>query len=362
LTYVLQEHAFAAIARTKAANEEQRKGEEMYRKIVVTGGAGFMGSNFVHFVLDNRPQLEVVVLDKLTYAGNLDNLKDTMDNRRFTFIKGDICDASAVHGVAADADAIINFAADTHVDRSIESPGTFVMTDVYGTFVLLEAAKHYGHARYVQISTDEVYGSIEEDSFHEASKLNPSSPYSASKAGADHLVKAYCHTYGLDAVIVRASNNYGPYQYPEKVIPLFITNAIDDEPLPLYGDGSNVRDWLYVEDFCRAVDTALYKGVKGTIYNVASGNEITNLELTRGILREMGKPETLIKRVRDRPGHDRRYSMTASLLRSLGWQPAVDLAEGLARTVAWYRKNEWWWRKIKSGEFREYYRRMYESR
>ncbi len=334
----------------------------MYRKIVVAGGAGFIGSNFVHHMLSVYPELEVIVLDKLTYAGNLDNLKDLEPDPRYSFVQGDICEHNVVDRVSAGADAIVNFAADTHVDRSIESPGSFVMTDVYGTFALLEAAKKHGHRRYVQISTDEVYGSIEEGSFAEDSKLTPSSPYSASKAGADHLVRAYCRTYGLDAVIIRASNNYGPYQYPEKVIPLFITNALDDEPLPLYGDGRNVRDWLYVRDFCRAINLVLHRGEKGTIYNAASGNEISNLELTRLILREIGKPESLIKPVKDRPGHDRRYSMVADRLRSLGWEPEIDLAEGVTKTVAWYRDNQWWWRKIKSGEFREYYERMYGSR
>jgi dTDP-glucose 4,6-dehydratase len=334
----------------------------MFKRIVVTGGAGFIGSNFVYHMLATHNDLEIVVLDKLTYAGNLDNLRDIQDDPRFRFVQGDICVHEDVDEVAADANAIVNFAADTHVDRSIESPGTFVMTDVYGTFVLLEAAKRYRHSRYVQVSTDEVYGSIEVGSFNEESKLTPSSPYSASKAGGDHLVRAYCHTYGLDTVIIRASNNYGPYQYPEKVIPLFITNAIDDEPLPLYGDGGNVRDWLYVRDFCRAIDVALHRGEKGTVYNAASGNESTNLELTRLILREMGKSESLIQKVTDRPGHDRRYSMTYSLLAGLGWEPSVGLEEGIAQTVAWYRENDWWWRKIKSGDFREYYQRMYNNR
>jgi dTDP-glucose 4,6-dehydratase len=334
----------------------------MFGRIVVTGGAGFIGSNFVHHMISTHPETRVVVFDKLTYAGNLDNLKSLQENPRYSFVQGDICDPEAVDGVATGADAIVNFAADTHVDRSIESPGAFVMTDVYGTMVLLEASKRHGHRRYVQISTDEVYGSIEQGSFAEDSKLNPSSPYSASKAGGDHLVKAYAHTYGLDAVIIRASNNYGSYQYPEKVIPLFVTNALDDEPLPLYGDGGNVRDWLYVRDFCRAIDLVLHQGKRGCIYNAASGNEMTNLELTRLILAELGKPETLVTRVKDRPGHDRRYSMTCSRLRTLGWEPNMDMAHGIAETVAWYRDNEWWWRKIKSGEFREYYQRMYGNR
>lgn len=334
----------------------------MLSRIVVTGGAGFIGSNFVHHMISTHPEIQVVVFDKLTYAGNLDNLRSLDGNPRYSFVRGDICDPEAVDRVASGADGIVNFAADTHVDRSIESPGSFVTTDVYGTFVLLEASKRHGHRRYVQISTDEVYGSIEEGSFAEDSKLNPSSPYSASKAGGDHLVKAYAHTYGLDTVIIRASNNFGPYQYPEKVIPLFVTNALDDEPLPLYGDGGNVRDWLYVRDFCRGIDLVLHEGTKGTIYNAASGNEITNLELTRLILAELGKPDSLIKRVRDRLGHDRRYSMTCSRLRTLGWEPTMDIATGISETVAWYRNNEAWWRKIKSGEFREYYRRMYGNR
>ncbi len=334
----------------------------MFGRIVVTGGAGFIGSNFVHHMISTHQEIQVVVFDKLTYAGNLDNLRSLDGNPRYSFVRGDICDPEGVDAVASGADAIVNFAADTHVDRSIESPGSFVMTDVYGTFVLLEASKRHGHQRYVQISTDEVYGSIDEGSFTEDSKLNPSSPYSASKAGGDHLVKAYAQTYGLDAVIIRASNNYGPYQYPEKVIPLFVTNALDDEPLPLYGDGGNVRDWLYVRDFCRAIDLVLHEGTKGTIYNAASGNEITNLQLTKLILAELGKPESLIKHVKDRLGHDRRYSMISPVLRALGWEPTMAIADGIKETVAWYRDNEAWWRKIKSGEFREYYRRMYGNR
>jgi dTDP-glucose 4,6-dehydratase len=318
-------------------------------RLVVTGGAGFIGSNFVRYMLRRYDDLEVVNLDKLTYAGNLENLRDIEDDARYTFVKGDICDAGAV----------VNFAAETHVDRSISGPQDFIRTDVLGTHTLLEAARELEVARYVQISTDEVYGSTESDSFTEESDLAPSSPYSASKAGADLLVLAYHHTYGTPVVITRSSNNYGPWQYPEKIIPLFVTNAIDDQALPVYGDGLNVRDWLYVDDNCAAIDAVLRSGVAGEVYNIGGGNEVQNLTLTRRILELLGKSPDLIRYVADRPGHDRRYSVDCAKVRALGWTPAVDFEAGLERTVTWYRDNPSWWRTIKSGEWREYYERQY---
>jgi dTDP-glucose 4,6-dehydratase len=328
-------------------------------RIVVTGGAGFIGSNFVRYVLREHPADDVVVLDKLTYAGNLDNLTDVQDDARYSFVRGDICDPEAVGRVAARADAIVNFAAETHVDRSITNPEDFIRTDVIGTHVLLEAVRTQGIGRYLQVSTDEVYGDILEGASRETDPLRPSSPYSASKAGADLLVLAYRRTYGAPVVITRSSNNYGPYQYPEKVIPLFVTNALDGEPLPLYGDGRNVRDWIYVDDNCRALDLVLREGIEGEIYNVGGGHEVANLDLTRAILGELGLGEELIRYVADRAGHDRRYALDCSRLRALGWEPRTDYRDGLARTVAWYRDNRAWWERIKSGEWKRYYARQY---
>ncbi|MBE3034315.1 MAG: dTDP-glucose 4,6-dehydratase, partial [Actinobacteria bacterium] len=324
-------------------------------RLVVTGGAGFIGSNFVRFMLRRYDDLEVVNLDKLTYAGNLDNLRDVEDDARYTFVKGDICDAAVVRAALQGADAVVNFAAETHVDRSISGPQDFISTDVLGTHTLLEAVRELAIARYVQISTDEVYGSTETGSFTEESDLAPSSPYSASKAGADLLVLAYHRTYGAPVLITRSSNNYGPWQYPEKIIPLFITNAIDDQALPVYGDGLNVRDWLYVDDNCAGIDAVLRKGALGEVYNIGGGNEVRNLALTRQILELLGKSPELIRFVADRPGHDRRYSIDCGKLQALGWRPATPFETGLERTVSWYRDNPPWWRKIKSGEWREYY-------
>jgi len=330
-------------------------------RLVVTGGAGFIGSNFVRFMLRRYDDLEVVNLDKLTYAGNLDNLRDVEDDARYTFVKGDICDAAVVRAALQGADAVVNFAAETHVDRSISGPQDFISTDVLGTHTLLEAVRELGIARYVQISTDEVYGSTETGSFTEESDLAPSSPYSASKAGADLLVLAYHRTYGAPVLITRSSNNYGPWQYPEKIIPLFITNAIDDQALPVYGDGLNVRDWLYVDDNCAGIDAVLRKGVEGEVYNIGGGNEVRNLALTRQILELLGKSPELIRFVADRPGHDRRYSIDCGKLQALGWRPATPFETGLERTVSWYRDNPLWWRKIKSGEWREYYEQQYQE-
>ena len=330
-------------------------------RIVVTGGAGFIGSNFVRYMLDRYTDVEIVNLDKLTYAGNLENLRDVEGDARYTFVKGDICDAAVARSALGGADAVVNFAAETHVDRSISDPQDFIRTDVLGTHMLLEAVRELGIGRYLQISTDEVYGSIDEGSFTEESPLCPSSPYSASKAGADLVVLSYVATYGMPALITRSSNNYGPHQYPEKIIPLFVTNAIDGLPLPVYGDGLNVRDWLYVDDNCAGIDLVLRAGEPGQVYNIGGGHEVPNIELTREILRLLGKDEALIRWVTDRPGHDRRYSIDCSRLRALGWSPQAAFDEGLARTVEWYRTHEDWWRPIKSGEYREYYERQYQG-
>jgi dTDP-glucose 4,6-dehydratase len=334
-------------------------------RILVTGGAGFIGSNFVRHLTAAHPDWEIVVLDKLTYAGRRENLADVADRPGFSFVKGDIADRGDVEGVLPGCRYVVNFAAETHVDRSLYDAGGFIQTDVFGTFVLLEAARRSKElARFVQISTDEVYGSVEHGSSRETDPLMPRNPYSASKAGADRLAYSYFATYGLPVIVTRASNNYGPYQYPEKVIPLFVTHALDDLPLPLYGDGLNVRDWLHVEDHCRALDLLLEAGAPGETYNVGGGNEVTNLELTRRILRLLGKPQALIQRVADRPGHDRRYSLDTAKLRALGWSPAVPFDDGLARTVDWYRSRPDWWRPIKeeSPAFREHYQRHYKPR
>jgi len=330
-------------------------------RLVVTGGAGFIGSNFVRYMLRRYDDLEVVNLDKLTYAGNLENLRDVEDDPRYTFVNGDICDAVVVGEALRGADAVVNFAAETHVDRSISGPQDFIRTDVLGTHTLLEAVRELGVTRYLQISTDEVYGSTESGSFTEESELDPSSPYSASKAGGDLLVLAYHRTFGSPVLITRSSNNYGPYQYPEKVVPLFITNAIDGEALPVYGDGLNVRDWLYVDDNCAAIDVVLREGAVGEAYNIGGGNEVKNLTLTRQILKHLGKSPELIRFVSDRPGHDRRYSIDCAKVRALGWRPATPFEKGLENTVAWYRDHPEWWRKLKSGEWREYYARQYQE-
>ena len=314
--------------------KERRIGEIM--KLLVTGGAGFIGSNFIRHILKKYPDYKITNLDKLTYAGNPDNLKEVEGNPNYTFIKGDICDAKVVSEAAEGVDAIINFAAETHVDRSILDPGSFIKTDVYGTYTLLEAVKSKGITRYIQISTDEVYGSIEQGSFNEESTLMPSSPYSASKAGADIVVQAYRKTFHLPVIITRSSNNFGPYQYPEKLIPLFITNAIEDNPLPMYGDGLNVRDWIYVADNCEAIDVVLHKGKDGEIYNIGGGNERTNRVITEIILKETGKSGDLIKFVKDRPGHDRRYSIDSSKLVSWGFVQKYKFEDAIAHTVKWY--------------------------
>lgn len=316
-------------------------------KLLVTGGAGFIGSNFIRYVLNKHPDCQVLNFDKLTYAGNPDNLKDVAQNPNYDFVKGDITDARAVEEVMEGIDVVLNFAAESHVDRSILSPDEFVLTNVLGVNTLLKVAREKKVERFVQISTDEVYGSIENGSFRESDLLMPSSPYSASKAGGDLLAYSYWVTHRFPVVITRSSNNFGPYQYPEKVIPLFITNALEDRPLPLYGDGLNVRDWLFVVDNCEAIDLVLHQGKEGEIYNIGAGNELTNSDLTEKILQLLRKPETLIKYVKDRPGHDRRYSIDSSKVHKLGWQPRRKFEEALEETIRWYENNTEWWKKLK---------------
>lgn len=331
-------------------------------KLLVTGGSGFIGSNFIRHVLTAHPDDNVVNLDKLTYAGNPANLKDVERDPRYAFVHGDICDAKLVRDVAKGVDAVINLAASTHVDRSLMEPDEFLRTDVFGVFTLLEAVKDLKITRLLHISTDEVYGSVERGSSRESDPLRPSNPYSASKAGGDLLALAYWQTHRTPVLITRSSNNFGPSQYPEKVIPLFITNALEDKPVPLYGDGRNVRDWLYVLDNCTAIDLVLRRGKDGQVYNIGGGHEVENIVLTRQILHLTGKPETLIQPVRDRPGHDRRYSLDSKKVQQLGWAPRYRFGDALAATVAWYREHEAWWRPLKSGEFRAYYEKQYGNR
>ena len=327
-------------------------------RILITGGAGFIGSTYVRVVLDARPGDEVVVFDKLTYAGREENLQDVRD--RIEFVQGAIEDADAVRSAMEGADLVVNFAAESHVDRSIADQDVFAVTQVIGTGVLLDAVRELSVSRFLQVSTDEVYGSIDEGTFTEESPINPSSPYSATKAGGDLLVTSHVHTHGIEAVICRGSNNYGPRQYPEKLIPLMILNALHGDPLPVYGDGKNVRNWIYVEDFARAIDTVLMKGRTGEVYNAGGPDEMQNMDVVRGILELTGRDESLIEYVTDRPGHDRRYSLASDKLRSeLGWEPRVRFDEGLGRTVDWYRENEWWWGPIRSGAYRQYYEQHY---
>ena len=334
------------------------------RNILVTGGAGFIGSNFCRYMLDKYPDYNIIVLDALTYAGNMDNLADLTGNPRFAFHHGDIRDREVVESLMCDVDAVVNFAAETHVDRSIADPGDFVLTDVFGVFILLEAAKKSGIERFLHVSTDEVYGSIEEGSFKEGDALTPNSPYSASKAGGELFARSYFVTYGMPILITRGSNNFGPYQYPEKLVPLFITNALEDKQLPVYGSGQQVRDWVFVLDHCEGIDVALHKGVPGEAYNVGGGNERTNLYITKAILSILGKPESLIKYVQDRPGHDQRYSIDCAKLNAIGWTPRHDFDEALEKTVKWYVENEVWWRKIKDHqpEYQAFTRKWYERR
>lgn len=328
-------------------------------RILATGGAGFIGSNFVLYALERWPGADVVVLDKLTYAGNVENLKSARDNPRFTFVRGDIADEEVVRRATAGCDAVINFAAETHVDRSILFPREFVLTDVVGTFTLLEAAREHGVKIFVQVSTDEVYGSIDEGAFEEGAALEPSSPYSASKAGGDLLALAYAKTFDAPALVARSTNNYGPFQYPEKLIPLFVTNALDDKPLPVYGDGRQVRDWLHVRDNCEALALLLERGEPGTVYNVGGDCELENLDVTKRILKILGKGDDLITYVKDRPGHDRRYALSCERIKALGWRPRTPFDAGLEETVRWYVEHEDWWRPLKDEAFDEYYKRQY---
>jgi dTDP-glucose 4,6-dehydratase len=326
-------------------------------RLLVTGAAGFIGSTYVRTVLEARPGDRIVVLDKLTYAGRRENLADVED--RIAFVEGAIEDPLTVRETMEGCDAVVNFAAESHVDRSIAEQHAFARTHVIGTSVLLDAARELGVGRYVQVSTDEVYGSIEEGSFTEQSPLNPSSPYSATKAAGDLLVSAHVHTYGIEALICRGSNNYGPRQYPEKLIPLCVLNAMAGDALPVYGDGRQVRNWLYVEDFARAIDSVLMRGEPGEAYNVGGPDEVENLDVVRRIVELAGRDESLIEYVTDRPGHDRRYSLSSDKVRALGWEPLTRFEDGLPQTVRWYRDNEWWWAPIRSGEYREYYERQY---
>ena len=332
-------------------------------RVLVTGGAGFIGSHYAHHALERHPDWTVTVLDKLTYAGNPANLADLEKHPRYRFVKGDIAVARDVAEAWGDGvDFLFNFAAETHVDRSIGDPEGFIRTDIYGVHTLLEAARERGVARFVQISTDEVYGSVKEGASTEDAPLMPSNPYSASKAGADRLAYSYFATYGVPVVISRASNNFGSHQYPEKMMPLFITNALDDQPLPVYGDGRQIRDWLHVRDHCEAIDVVLEKGANGEVYNIGGGNERENIDVTRRILEHLGKPPDLLRHITDRPGHDRRYALDCSRLRALGWTPKARFEAALDDTIAWYKSHRAWWEPIKSGEYKDYYRRQYGHR
>ena len=318
------------------------------KKILVTGGAGFIGSNFIRHILAKYPDYRVTNLDKLTYCGNLENLKDIAKNKNYRFVKGDIVDPKVVNTLVKGADIVLNFAAETHVDRSIKDPSGFVRTNIFGTYTLLEAAKAHGTKLFIQISTDEVYGSISKGAFTETSPIAPNSPYSAAKAGGDLLARSYFITHGLPVIITRSSNNFGPYQYPEKVIPLFVTNLLEGKKIPLYADGSNVRDWLFVIDNCEAIDAVMHKGKVGEVYNIGGGNEITNMELTKALLSLLDKGEECIEFVKDRPGHDKRYALDISKVKTLGWKPRHDFKDALELTVNWYSRNKMWWRKLKN--------------
>lgn len=328
---------------------------------LVTGGAGFIGSNYIRYVLQKYQDVRIINLDKLTYAGNLDNLRDIETDPRYRFIKGDICDDALVNRLMPEVNVVVNFAAESHVDRSIGQPEDFIKTDIFGAFVLLEAARKHNLQRFIQISTDEVYGSIENGSFKETDPLMPSSPYSASKAGADRLAYSYFVTYKVPVLITRCSNNFGPFHYPEKLIPLFVTNALENKKLPIYGDGQNVRDWIYVIDHCDAIDFVYQHGEIGEVYNIGGGNECTNLQITEYILKKLEKPKSLMSFVPDRKGHDRRYSLDCSKLQKLGWKPKHNFEDALDETIQWYIENRWWWKKLKSGEYLEYYKQQYQT-
>jgi dTDP-glucose 4,6-dehydratase len=330
-----------------------------FKRLLIAGAAGFIGSNFVRCLRRSHPETAITVLDKLTYAGNMANLVEFEDLDGYRFVQGDICDAGLVDQLAAESDAIVNFAAETHVDRSLMDPYAFIETDVRGTAVLCEAARNHGHGVFLLVSTDEVYGEVLDGRSGEDAAFRPRSPYSASKAGAEHIASAYAESFGLPLLVTRGSNNYGPYQYPEKLIPVLITNAIDDMALPLYRDGSAVRDYIYVEDHCRAIDLVLHQAPPSSVYNVGTGVETTGLQVAEAVLEIMRKPRSLIEFVADRPGHDYRYALDISRITELGWKPQVTFAEGLERTVRWYQDHPEWWRPLKSGEYWEYYRRNY---
>lgn len=334
-------------------------------KVLVTGGAGFIGSNFVHYMLDRYPSYEIINLDALTYAGNIENLLSIQENSQYTFVKGDITNTELVNSLFDQGiDTVVHFAAESHVDRSILEPDVFVKTNVLGTQVLLEAARKYSVKKFVHVSTDEVYGTLGESGlFTEDTPLSPNSPYSASKAGSDLLARAYHETFGLPINITRCSNNYGPYQFPEKLIPLMIANALSDKALPVYGDGLNIRDWLYVEDHCSAIDLVLHKGINGEVYNIGGNNERTNIQIIQTILPELGKPESLIQYVKDRPGHDRRYGIDATkITEELGWKPKHNFETGIHETIRWYLDNQDWWKRIQTGEYQKYFAEQYGSR
>ncbi len=336
------------------------------KSLLVTGGAGFIGSNFVRYMLDRHPGVRIVNFDALTYAGNLENLADVADNPLYRFVKGDICDRSAVEKAVREntCDTVVHFAAESHVDRSILGAAIFVQTNVLGTQVLLDVARECGVERFLHVSTDEVYGSLgPTGKFTEQTPLHPNSPYSASKAGSDFLALAAHHTFGLSVVVTRCSNNYGPYQFPEKLIPLMVANALDGRPIPVYGDGLNVRDWLYVGDHCGAIDAVLARGKAGEVYNIGGNNEWKNIDIVRLVLGILGKPENLITFVKDRPGHDRRYAIDATKIAGeLDWKPAHTFEQGISETVGWYLSHESWWRTVLSGSYQDYYRTMYENR
>jgi dTDP-glucose 4,6-dehydratase len=337
-------------------------------KILVTGGCGFIGSNFIHYYLRKYPGDSLINVDKLTYAGNLKNLSAHSPSARYAFIRGDIADPMQMEEIISQGvEGIVNFAAESHVDRSIEAPMDFMKTNVFGTFILLEAVRKVSskrRIRFLHISTDEVYGSLgETGAFSEETPMAPNSPYAASKASADLMVRAYHHTYGLPTLITRCSNNYGPYQFPEKLIPLLISNAIEGKTLPIYGDGLNVRDWIHVEDHCRGLDLVLHRGMEGEVYNIGGRSEKTNLSVAKTILDHLGKPHSLLRFVADRPGHDRRYAIDFSKIqKTLGWAPSISFEEGIRQTIDWYQGQQEWWREIKTGEYLDYYQRMYENR
>ena len=330
-------------------------------KLLITGGAGFIGSNFIHHILGKYPTYKIINLDKLTYCGNLDNLREVEDNQNYKFIQGDICDREKIAEIFEDEkpDFVINFAAETHVDRSILDPHTFTETNVLGTHILLETAKKFGIEKFLHISTDETYGSVENGKFKEDDILAPNSPYSASKASADLLARSYYKTFSLPIIITRSSNNYGPYQFPEKVIPLFISNILENKKVPLYGTGKNIRDWIFVLDNCEGIDAVLHNGKIGEIYNIGGGNEVTNLELTKIILDELGKDESQIEYVEDRLGHDFRYALDIEKAKKIGWEPKHSFEEAIRETIKWYLENKDWWEKLKQKEFDEYYEKQY---